>query len=46
VNKKNQKNFKCWARGVAADTAHAPDSKSLFGSFSSEKELLAFNPAK
>jgi hypothetical protein len=35
-----QKLLLIWSMGVDGANAHGPDSKSLFASFSSEKEVL------
>jgi hypothetical protein len=39
--KKKQKTFISWAWALKAPTPKAQGNKSLFGSFSSEKELLS-----
>jgi hypothetical protein len=38
LKKRSKKLLLLWAMGFVAASAHDPDSKSLFGSFSSEKE--------
>jgi hypothetical protein len=40
LKKRSKKLLLIWAMGVGSDTAHGPDLKSLFASFSSEKEVL------
>jgi hypothetical protein len=42
LKKAAQKLFGIWAMGVGMFNAHGPDSKSLFASFSSEKEVLTY----
>jgi hypothetical protein len=42
LKKRSKKLFLLYAMGVGRATAHGPASKSLFASFSSEKEALSF----
>jgi hypothetical protein len=41
LKKSAQKTFARWVRGFGAASAHDPAIRSLFASFSSEKEALA-----
>jgi hypothetical protein len=43
LKKRSKKLLLCWGMGCGRDNAHAPVSRSLFGSFSSEKELLCLD---
>jgi hypothetical protein len=42
LKKRSKKLSLLWGMGVGGDNAHGPASKSLFASFSSEKEVLLF----
>jgi hypothetical protein len=43
--KKKQKLLLIWAMGCGVTTGHDPALKSLFASFSSEKEVLTYSTA-
>jgi len=43
LKKRSKKLLLCWGMGAISQTPQAQSKRSLFGSFSSEKELLALD---